>query len=86
MSADISPAEERLRNNSDKDETEGDEDDEIKDTLQRDKLIYTIKLQPTVPLFILYFTVFPDKEGRLIEYDDIYGYDDVIWKQLLNFR
>lgn len=86
MSADISPAEERLGNNSDKDETEGDEDDEIKDTLQRDKLIYTIKLQPTVPLFILYFTVFPDKEGRLIEYDDIYGYDDVIWKQLLNFR
>lgn len=38
MSADISPAEERLGNNSDKDETEGDEDDEIKDTLQRDKV------------------------------------------------
>jgi murein L,D-transpeptidase YcbB/YkuD len=37
---------------------------------------------PPVPLFICYYTLYPDTEGVMCEYPDVYGYDEVIWKQL----
>lgn len=55
------------------------------DTLNRKLLIRTCYVMPKVPLFIIYFTIYPDKNGVLTFYDDVYGYDQVIYRQLKNY-
>ena len=32
----------------------------------------------SVPVFIAYYTLYPDSHGRLVEFPDIYGYDKVV--------
>ncbi|MGN0068321.1 MAG: L,D-transpeptidase family protein [Prevotella sp.] len=53
----------------------------------RKKLINSVKVEPQVPLYIAYYTLYPDREnkGRLRKYEDIYGYDNLIYKQLTAF-
>ena len=33
-------------------------------------------------LYIIYNTMWPDENGVWREWPDVYGYDDVIWKQM----
>jgi len=49
----------------------GHEDDKL-------HLISGLAIKPPVPVYILYFTLFPDAEGNIKSYPDIYGYDSVI--------
>ena len=56
-----------------------------KDTLRTDMLLRSVGIKPQVPLFITYFTIYPDQSGRLRLYPDIYGYDRVISRQLRNY-
>ena len=56
-----------------------------KDTLQTNMLLRSVSIKPLVPLFITYFTIYPDKNGRLRQYPDIYGYDQVISHYLRNY-
>jgi len=56
------------------------------DTLNHDMLISGLDVEPHVPVFITYFTMFPDKKGTIREYPDVYGYDKVIYKHLKNYR
>jgi murein L,D-transpeptidase YcbB/YkuD len=51
---------------------------EVLDTLRRDMLIGSVKVEPTVPVYILYYTLYPDKDGSIEEFRDVYGYDKVI--------
>ena len=46
------------------------------------KLIGSKKVNPQVPIFIVYYTLFPVPDGTLESYPDIYGYDSVITKAL----
>ncbi|MDE7377608.1 MAG: L,D-transpeptidase family protein [Paraprevotella sp.] len=46
------------------------------------KPIATYKYQPEIPVFLDYYTVYPDTDGTLRYYDDPYGYDSVIQKKL----
>ena len=46
------------------------------------KLIGSKKVDPQVPIFIVYYTLFPVPEGELQSFPDIYGYDSVIAKAL----
>ena len=46
------------------------------------KLIGSKKVDPQVPIFIVYYTLFPVPEGELQIFPDIYGYDSVIAKAL----
>ena len=46
------------------------------------KLIGYVGVKPHVPLYILYYTMWPDESGVWREWPDVYGYDDVIWKQM----
>jgi len=46
------------------------------------KLIGSKKVDPQVPIFIVYYTLFPVPGGELESYPDIYGYDSVITKAL----
>lgn len=56
-----------------------------KDTLNREKLISSVNVQPAVPLFILYYTIYPDENNVMKEYGDVYGYDRVIYQYLQNY-
>lgn len=42
------------------------------------RLVSGLKVDPVVPLLITYYTVYPNEEGVLTVYPDIYGYDEVI--------
>ncbi len=59
--------------------------EESPDTLKRNQLINVVDVVPSVPLFISYYTLFPDVKNRLCAYDDVYGYDKVIYSHLKYF-
>lgn len=65
---------------------EGSKEEEITDTLDHSKLIGSINVEPRIPLFIVYYTMYPGKDGKMREYDDVYGYDRVIYDYFRNFR
>ena len=54
--------------------THQDEDDH--------KLIGYVPVKPHVPLYIIYFTLWPDENGALQTWPDIYGYDKVVLQHL----
>lgn len=56
------------------------------DTLRRRMMIGTKTVAPAVPLFITYYTLYPDATGTLQEYADVYGYDAIIAYHLTNYR
>lgn len=41
-----------------------------------------IALTPQVPVHLVYFTAFPDSQGRVRFHDDIYGRDAAVWAKL----
>ena len=45
-------------------------------------LIPSLKIEPQVPLFITYFTVYPEENNQLKYFNDIYEYDKVMMEQL----
>ena len=49
------------------------------------KLISYMPLKPHVPLYILYYTIYPDENGVVRNYPDVYGYDQLIWNHLKKF-
>ena len=55
------------------------------DTLRRSLLINSLKVEPQIPIFITYFTIYPDMDGKLQHFNDVYGYDKVIFNVLRNF-
>ena len=52
------------------------------DTQERLKLIGYVPVKPRVPIYIIYYTLWPDTDGRLETWPDVYGYDDVVWNHL----
>lgn len=46
------------------------------------KMIVSKKVEPQVPLFIVYYTLFPVPGGELQSYPDVYEYDSIIAKAL----
>jgi murein L,D-transpeptidase YcbB/YkuD len=57
----------------------------VADTLKRNMLIGKADVGPKVPVFIWYFTLYPDVNGVLRTYNDLYGYDSVIYDYLKNY-
>lgn len=51
----------------------------------RNKIIGYIPVTPRVPLYIIYYTLWPDESGILQTWPDVYGYDKVMWNQLKTF-
>lgn len=80
MSADVS----RVNKHDDKASSNGDSEWPT-DTLDRAKLVGSVKVEPHVPLFITYFTLYPGTDGVVHEYADVYGYDQVIYRILRNY-
>jgi murein L,D-transpeptidase YcbB/YkuD len=78
MSADVSPV-----GKSRSQLTE--EQQQVADTLQRKMLVGNLDVSPSVPLYIVYFTLYPNREGRIDSFDDVYGYDRVVYEYLKNY-
>lgn len=57
----------------------------VADTLQRKMLIGSVKVEQQTPLFITYYTLFPSAKGTMVEYPDVYGYDNHIAAILKNY-
>lgn len=49
------------------------------------KLIGYVPVTPRVPIYILYYTLWPDADGILQTWPDVYGYDNVMWNQLKTY-
>lgn len=67
---------------------EGDSEDKKKESvtsINKKLYINSLKVEPTVPLFITYYTIYPAENNEVREYSDIYGYDQVIYEQLKRF-
>lgn len=57
----------------------------VLDTLDRKRLVGQVKVEPSVPIFILYFTLYPNEDGNWDCYRDVYGYDAPILERIRNF-
>ena len=58
-------------------------------TIKRNKLISHVGVNPEVPLYVGYYTLYPashriDRKDVLADYPDVYGYDRVIYNALLS--
>lgn len=51
-------------------------DEEVK------KLISRVDVKPSVPVHILYYTMWYDETGTLQNWNDVYGFDKLLWKHL----
>lgn len=78
MMADVSPVGKKYEDMT-------SEQKAVADTLKRKMLIGSVNVNPRVPIYIYYYTLFPDHEGVMHTYNDIYGYDEVIYRYLRNY-
>ena len=49
------------------------------------RLVNSVKVNPNVPLFITYYTLYSDVKGKMHTYADVYGYDKVLYRYLRSF-
>lgn len=47
--------------------------------------IGSLNVKPSVPLFITYYTMYPDQNGNIINYPDVYGYDKILVSNIKPF-
>ncbi len=57
----------------------------VADTLNKKMLIGSVNVTPHIPIFIIYYTLYPSKDGKIRSYPDVYGYDALIYKKLKNY-
>ncbi len=57
-------------------------DPEPKDSIRDDRMLKVCKVDPEIPVYLTYFTLFPDHSQHLREYSDVYGYDKIIYHHL----
>lgn len=62
-----------------------DEDGKRNNDIDKSLLVNSVEVKPSVPLYITYYTVYYNAKGRLVDYADVYGYDDVLIDQLAPF-
>ena len=60
-------------------------DDDQNDPIKQNMMLRSLKVEPQVPIFITYYTLYPDKSGKLVAYNDIYGFDPVIYSRLQKY-
>jgi murein L,D-transpeptidase YcbB/YkuD len=78
MNADVSPLNVAKEDMTDKMKA-------VSDTLDRSRLVRSVNVKPTVPIFILYFTMYPNHDGKIVTYRDVYGYDPVVYSYIKNY-
>lgn len=59
-----------------------DKDSLEKNKVDKKRLVNSLYVKPSVSLFITYFTVYYDSNGQLVDYQDVYGYDEALAEKL----
>ena len=59
-----------------------DNDSLKKRNIDKKKLINSLYVKPSVPLFISYYTIYYGNDSQLVDYQDVYGYDEALAEQL----
>lgn len=59
-----------------------DNDSLAKNKVDRKRLVNSLYVKPSIPLFITYFTVYYGGNGELADYQDVYGYDEALAEKL----
>lgn len=49
------------------------------------RLVSYMPVKPHIPIYIIYYTLYPDTNGLMQTYPDVYGYDQAIWEHLKKF-
>lgn len=62
-----------------------DNDSLRKSKIDRSRMINSVSVNPSIPLFVTYYTKYWDENGQLADYQDIYGYDEVLYNKLKPF-
>ena len=57
----------------------------VSDTTKTRKLVHSRTIEPKVPLYIIYQTLYKMPDGRWEQFGDIYGYGAIMKKQLMPF-
>lgn len=50
--------------------------------IDKSKVVNSVKVEPQIPLFITYYTIYHGNGTGLVSYEDVYGLDDVTIEQL----
>ena len=58
------------------------DDEDGEEPIDRKRMVRSVPVEPQVPIFITYYTLYPGTGGRLVAYGDIYGFDTVIYSKL----
>lgn len=58
------------------------DDTEGKRKADRSRMVNNVKIDPQVPLFITYYTMYYDTDNRIVSYEDVYGFDKVTAERL----
>ena len=59
-----------------------DDDSLARRKIDKKRLINSLYVKPSVPLFITYYTIYYGNDGRLVDYNDVYGYDEALAEKL----
>ena len=59
--------------------------DRIRELTTKDSVMRTMEVEPSVPVYINYYTLYPNDSGVLQSYPDVYGYDKAIMERLSAF-
>ena len=59
-----------------------DSEGNLLSSVAKDSLVSNVPVTPHVPVFLSYYTLYPDNSGNLVSYPDVYGYDKRIIEQL----
>ena len=52
---------------------------------KRSEMVRSLKVDPLVPVYITYYTLYPDAVGNLVRHEDIYGFDGIIYENIKKF-
>lgn len=55
---------------------------ESKDSIDTTRVIKNLPVQPQIPVYLDYFTLYADANNRLREFHDVYGFDKLLYTQL----
>lgn len=58
------------------------EEDLTSPKTDKSKLLHSVTIEPQIPLFIEYYTLFPVPCDKVQSFPDVYGYDDLVWTEL----
>ncbi len=67
------------------DDKSGLDEKEVERMKDKQRFVRSVDVSPQIPLFITYYTLYPDRQGVLRTYPDIYGYDPLIYENLKKY-